>query len=191
MLAAVVLAAGLARRMGRPKLLLPLAGRPLVRHAVERIRPHVDEVIVVTGPDDAGVRAALADLDVRFVANPRPEEGQGSSIAAGVSALAPRTQAALVVLGDQPHVPSEIVPAVIAAWRRTGRPIVTPVYRGVPGPPVLFAAAVFDELRALAGDAGARPVVEAHPERVERVAVDAPVPADVDTPEDYARLHVE
>ena len=66
-----------------------------------------------------------------------------------------------------------------------------PVYRGTQGTPVLFAADVFDELRALDGDAGARTVVQARPERVARVAVDAPMPPDVDTPEDYARLHVE
>ena len=57
--------------------------------------------------------------------------------------------------------------------------------------PVLFAAAVFPELAALGGDGGARAVVQARPERVARVALDAPMPADVDTPEDYRRLHVE
>jgi molybdenum cofactor cytidylyltransferase len=191
MIAAVVLAAGLARRMGRPKLLLPLGGRAIVRHAVEGVRPHVDEVVVVTGPDDAALRQALDPLGVRFVANPRPRDGQGSSIAVGVAALSPAARAALVVLGDQPRVPAEVVPALLGAWRRTGKAVVAPVYRGVPGPPVLFDAAVFGELRALTGDAGARSVVDASPERVERVVIDAPMPADVDTPEDYARLHVE
>lgn len=188
MIAAVVLAAGLARRMGRPKLLLPLGDRPILRHAVEGVRPHVDEVVVVRGPDPATVEPALAGLEVRFAVNPRPEEGQGSSIAVGVAALPPGTRAALIVLGDQPRVPPEVVPALLEAWRRTGRPVVAPLYRGVPGPPVLFAAEVFGELRALTGDAGARRVVEARPERVERVAIDAPTPSDVDTPEDYARL---
>ena len=56
---------------------------------------------------------------------------------------------------------------------------------------MLFAAEVFDELRALDGDAGARSVVQARPERVARLLIDAPMPPDVDTPEDYARLHVQ
>jgi molybdenum cofactor cytidylyltransferase len=188
MIAAVVLAAGGARRMGRPKLLLPLHGRPILRHAVEGVRPHVDDVVVVTGPDPAGIEPALAGLDVRLAVNPRPGEGQGASIAAGVSALRPGTRAVLIVLGDQPRVPPEVVPALLEAWERSGKPIVTPVYRGVPGPPVLFAAEVFGELRALTGDAGARSVVQARPERVEPVAIDRPAPPDVDTPEDYARL---
>lgn len=191
MIAAVVLAAGFARRMGRQKLLLPLAGKPVVRWAVERVAPHVDEVVVVTGEDDAAVRAALAGLTVRFARNPRPQDGQGSSIAVGVAALKPWTRAALVALGDQPRLPPAVVPALLEAFRRSGRPVVVPVYRGTPAPPVLFGAAVFSELRALRGDRGARAVVDALPDRVARVDLDLPPPPDVDTPEDYARLHVE
>ncbi len=191
MIAGVVLAAGLARRMGRAKLLLPLRGRPIVRWSVEGLRPHVERVVVVTGEEDQAVREALAGLDVQFVVNPKPHEGQGSSIAVGIGVLPPWTHAAVVALGDQPHVPPDVVPALLAAWRRTGRAIVAPVYRGTQGTPVLFAAEVFPELRALGGDAGARSVVQARPERVERVPFDVPMPADVDTPEDYARLHVE
>ena len=173
---------------GRQKLLLPLDGKPVVRWSVEHVAGHVDEVVVVTGRDDAAVRAALAGLSVRFVANPRPEAGQGSSIAVGTAALPATASAALVVLGDQPRVPPGVVPALLAAHARTGLPIVTPRYRGTRGTPVLFAAEVFVELGALTGDAGARTVVEARPERVATVDVDAAMPTDVDTPEDLARL---
>jgi molybdenum cofactor cytidylyltransferase len=186
--AALVLAAGLARRMGRPKLLLPLAGKPVLRWAVEGVLDHVEDALVVTGPDDAGVRAALDGLPVRFAVNSRPEAGQGASIAAGAAALRPGTDAVLVVLGDQPRLPPAVVPALLAAWRTSGADIVAPVYRGVQGTPVLFAASVLDELRGLAGDAGARAVVRRRPERVARVDLDLPMPEDVDTPEDYARL---
>ena len=137
------------------------------------------------------VRAALDGLPVRFAVNPRPQAGQGSSIAIGAGALKPWTAAALVALGDQPRLPDGLIAALLRAREQTGRAIVAPVYRGTQGTPVLFAADVFDELRALDGDAGARTVVQARPERVARVAVDAPMPPDVDTPEDYARLHVE
>jgi molybdenum cofactor cytidylyltransferase len=191
MIAGIVLAAGYARRMGRQKLLLPLEGKPVVRWSVEGVLPHVGDVVVVTGADDDDVRDALAGLAVRFAVNPRPHEGQGSSIAVGVRALRPWTTAALVALGDQPRVPAEVVPALLAAQARTGRAIAAPVYRGTQGTPVLFAAPVFAELAALGGDAGARAVVAARPERVARVAVDHPMPLDVDTPEDYARLHVQ
>src|SRR5439155_793218 len=85
----------------------------------------------------------------------------------------------------------KLLPAVRDAWRRTGKPIVAPVYHGTQGTPVLFSADVFAELRALSGDSGAKSIVQARRERVELVTIDAPMPADVDTPEDYARLHVE
>jgi len=180
-IAAVVLAAGLARRMGRQKLLLQLQGKAVVRWSVEHLLGHVEDVVVVTGPDDTAIREALGDLAVRFAVNPRPQDGQGTSIAAGVAALKPWTTAALIALGDQPRMPGAVVPALLDA----------PVYRGVQGTPVLFSSEVFGELRTLKGDAGARAVVKENPERVETVAFDLAMPPDVDTPEDYAKLHVQ
>jgi molybdenum cofactor cytidylyltransferase len=191
MIAGIVLAAGLARRMGRQKLLLEIGGKTVVRWSVEVVLPHVGDLVVVTGGDDAGVRAALDGLAVRFAVNPRPEAGQGSSIAVGIAALAPGTSAALIALGDQPRLPNGVIAALLRAREQTGQAVVAPVYRGVQGTPVLFGAEVFGELAALDGDAGARAVVQARPARVARVSIDAPMPPDVDTPEDYARLHVQ
>lgn len=190
MIAGILLAAGFARRMGRQKLLLAFRGKPIVRWAAQALVPHVEDLVVVTG-QEAAVREALGGLPARFVRNPRPHEGQGSSIAIGVGALKPWTRAAIIALGDQPRVPDEVLPALLAAWERSHRAVVAPVYRGVQGTPVLFAADVFGELAALTGDAGARGLVQAKPERVELVSFDVPMPADVDTPEDYARLHVQ
>jgi molybdenum cofactor cytidylyltransferase len=205
MIVAIVLAAGLSKRMGKAKLLLPLDGKPLLRWSVEALRPHVDDLIVVVPPDDAAIRAALDELDVRFVTNPTPEAGQGASIAAGVRALAAGTvdtpgnarrvddasavvDAVIVALGDQPRLPEGLIRDLLRVFRASGRAIVAPVYRGVQGTPVLFGAGVFDELRALGGDAGARAVVRRDPARVAPLVVDADMPLDVDTPEDYARL---
>ena len=191
MIAAVVLAAGLARRMGRPKLLLDLRGKPVVRWSVEALLPHVGDLVVVTGAEDGAIREALGGLAIRFAVNPRPQDGQGTSIAVGVAALKPWTRAALVALGDQPRVPEVVVPRLLEAFTRAGKAIVVPVYRGMQGTPVLFASEVFPELLALRGDTGARSVVQARPERVDAVALDLPMPLDVDTPEDYAKLHVQ
>src|SRR3990167_4850346 len=100
MIAGVVLAAGFSRRMGRQKLLLQLQGKPVVRWAVERLAPHVEDLVVVTCQDDAPIREALAGLAVRFAVNPAPQAGQGSSNAVGVVALKPWTRAVLIALGD-------------------------------------------------------------------------------------------
>ncbi len=191
MIAAVVLAAGLARRMGRQKLLLQLQGKPVVRWSVEHVLGHVEDVVVVTGPDDSAIREALGDLAVRFAVNPRPQDGQGTSIAAGVAALQPWTTAVLIALGDQPRMPKIVIPTLLETLRRSRKAIVAPVYQGVQGTPVVFSSDVFGELRVLKGDAGARAVVKENPERVATVAFDLAMPPDVDTPEDYAKLHVQ
>jgi molybdenum cofactor cytidylyltransferase len=83
------------------------------------------------------------------------------------------------------------VRTLLEAFQASGKAIVAPVYRGVQGTPVVFSSEIFAELRALGGDSGARAVVAAHPERVERIAIDLAMPPDVDTPEDYAKLHVQ
>ena len=189
MIAGIVLAAGLSLRMGQPKLLLDWGGKPVVRRAVERVKAGgMDEIVIVLGHEGQAIREALKGLPVRFVENPEPEAGQASSIACGVSALGPAAGAALIALGDQPALPPEVIPRLLQTFHETGKAIVAPLYRGVQGNPVLFAAAVFPELRALTGDRGARSVVEKDPARVALVSFDLAMPADLDTFEDYERL---
>jgi molybdenum cofactor cytidylyltransferase len=93
-----------------------------------------------------------------------------------------------VALGDQPYLPAGIVRDLIYALRSTGKAIAAPRYRDGLGNPVVFRAEVFPELLALEGDRGARAVVERDPGRVALLPIDRPMPDDVDTPEDYARL---
>jgi molybdenum cofactor cytidylyltransferase len=184
-----VLAAGLARRMGQAKLLLPVGGHPIVRHAVEGVRTAgLDPVLVVTGPAPAPIEAALAGLDVRIVVNPTPEAGQAGSVRAGIAALPETVDTVLVALGDQPVLAPTIIPALLAAHRASGRPIVAPRYQDGPGNPVLFDRVIFAELLALQGDQGARPVIAREPARVEWVVLDLPMPQDVDTPADYEKI---
>ena len=189
--AAVVLAAGLSRRMGRAKLLLPLDGRPVIRLTAERvIAAGLGPVVVVTGAEHEALTAALSGLPVQIVVNARPEDGQASSIRAGIAALSPEVDAALIVLGDQPFVPPEVIPALVRARAQTGRLIAAPRYRDGRGNPVLFGRGVFPELLALSGDQGARSVLERDPDRVALVEFDCAMPRDLDTPEDYDTLRL-
>ena len=189
LIAGIVLAAGLSRRMGQAKLLLPVGGRAIVRHAVEAVRAGgVDGVWVVTGPDVLPMEAALAGLDVQIVVNPAPEEGQAGSVRAGIAALPAGVDAALIALGDQPALAPAIIPALLAARRTSAKPIVAPRYQDGQGNPVLFKREVFPELLRLTGDQGARPVIQREPARVEWVELDLPMPLDVDTPGDYEKI---
>lgn len=190
MIAAVVLAAGMASRMGRQKLLLPMeGGQPLIRLSVERVlAARIDDVVVVLGRDAEAVAAALAGLPVRTVVNPRYAEGQSTSLRAGLDALLADTEAAVVALGDQPLPDPGLIGRLVDRFRETRRPIVVPRYRDGRGNPVLFAAGLFDELRAVTGDQGGRGVIARDPARVAEVPVDSPMPPDVDTWEDYQAL---
>jgi molybdenum cofactor cytidylyltransferase len=186
-IAAIVLAAGASTRMGRQKLTLPMPdGRALVRHAVEQVlAAGLGETVVVLGKDAEAVAGALAGLPIRTVVNPRYAEGQSTSLRAGLDALRPGTEAAVIALGDQPLPDPGVIRRLVGAFRETEQPIVVPVYRDGRGNPVLFAVALFGELRGATGDQGGRAVIARDPARVAEVPVDAPMPADVDTPADY------
>ncbi|HVA57892.1 MAG TPA: nucleotidyltransferase family protein [Gemmatimonadaceae bacterium] len=189
MIAALVLAAGAARRFGSPKLVQPVRGEPLVRASVERVLAAGPErTIVVVGHGATAVRRALAGLDVQIVTNPRPDDGLSSSLRAGLAAVPSNAVAVLIALGDQPITHDEVIPALIARFGGTDVAIVAPKYSGDQGLPVVFSRAVFPELEALTGDRGARSVVEADPARVAYVEFDFPMPPDVDTPGDLEFL---
>lgn len=189
MISALLLAAGSARRFGAPKLLQDLHGAPLIRWSAEvLIGVPVDEVIIVVPPDFDALRTALQDIDASFVVNPHPALGIASSLACGVAALSTDTNAAIVGLGDEPMVSPTAARRVLDRFRAGGAKIVASTYAGVRGHPVLFDRSVFDELRTLSGDVGARAVVDRDPRRVAFVEMGEPMPLDVDTPEDLARL---
>jgi molybdenum cofactor cytidylyltransferase len=187
---AVVLAAGLSRRMnGANKLLAELGGVPIVARAVDavlatRARP----VVVVTGHDAARVRAALAGRPVGFAHNPDPAAGLSASLRAGIAALGTQVDAAVVCLADMPWVRPAHVEALIDAFEgRAARPICVPSFEGRRGNPVLWPARHFAAIAALHGDTGARALLEAHAAEVCYVPVADPgVTRDVDTPEALA-----
>ncbi len=189
MIAAVVLAAGRSTRMGTPKLLLTLSGRSVLRHVIDHVRAsRCGEIVVVVGEAADRMTEEVRVSGVRVVVNDRYREGMGTSLAAGVSTLSPECDAAVVLLGDQPCVTAEVINALIAAYRRTRKPIVASRYGDVTGAPTLIGAALFNEARRLEGDVGGRFLIQQHPDLVEEVQVSPSAAVDVDTPEEFARL---
>jgi len=183
MISAVVLAAGRSVRMGTPKLLLKLSGRSMVQRVLDSVRgSRCDEIVVVLGEAAERVGAEAAGDRVRY------GEGMGTSLAAGIAALGPQCEAAVVLLGDQPCVTAGMIDALIDAHRRTGKPIVASRYGSVIGAPTLIGRALFPEARRLAGDSGGRVLIQQHPDLVDEVRFPPAAAADVDTPEEFARL---
>ena len=186
-IAAVVLAAGLSRRMGGPnKLLAPIDGVPMIARVVDAfLASKAEPVIVVLGHQAADVRAALAGRDVRFVENPAYEEGLGASLRAGIEAVGEGVDGALVGLGDMPLVRPAHIDALIDAFDPAGsETIVVPVHDRKRGHPVLWSSRHFAEMRKLGGDVGARGLLERHADAVRAVPIaDDAVHVDVDTPE--------
>ena len=185
--AAVVLAAGGSRRLGRPKQLVEREGVPLVRHAVvEAAHAPVDAVAVVLGAAHEAVAAALGDTRVAHLLNPDWAEGLATSIHVAVRwGEARAADALLFVLCDQPRLTRAHLAALCAAHARTGRPVASG-YGGTYGVPALVPAPLFSALCALTGDQGAARVLRQRPD-VE--VVDWPDGAlDIDTEADLARL---
>lgn len=186
--AAIVLAAGQARRFGAQKLLAPLGESTVIATVVDLVcASGVDFVVGVTGPSGESVRDAVS-VPVAWTENPDPGRGMGASVAAGIGALPPNVGAVLVVLGDQPTVSPAVVRRLVESWRLGGGPVVAPSYRGVRGNPVLFDRSLFAHLAALDGEHGARDLIASDPSRVTLVEVAEAPPMDVDTPSDYGEL---
>lgn len=175
--AAVILAAGLSRRFaGENKLLAGAGGKSLIAITVGRaLAQGFREVIVVTGYEDAEVRAALEGLPVRFAHNPDYAAGMGGSIAAGIAAVSQDCEAALIILGDMPAVKPETVTALIGGLNAYGeKTIAVPVHHGRRGNPVLWRRTWFADLQRLSGDIGGRPLIAAHGNAVLEVEADDP-----------------
>ena len=191
-IAALVLAAGQSRRMGADnKLLAEVDGRPMVTHAVDvALSAQVRAVLVVTGHEADAVRAALAGRNVGFAHNPDYAEGLSSSLRAGLAALPPDIDGALVLLGDMPRVTAGHIDRLIAAFNPVeGRAICVPTFNGKRGNPVLFARALFADIQSVTGDVGARHLIGQHGDEVAEVAMDdEAIFVDVDTPDALERL---
>ena len=188
MISALVLAAGEGTRFGGTKQLEILRDKPLVQHAVDAAsRGGVDEIVVVLGHDALRVRDAL-DLPegARFVVNERYADGQSSSLAAGLRALGPQSEAAIVLLADQPGIEEHHVRSLKTVYEDEGMEILRIRFRDGPGPAIL-ARSVWDDAMRLTGDVGARALIEAEPDRVRWLDVEEDAPPDVDRRADLER----
>jgi molybdenum cofactor cytidylyltransferase len=195
-LSGIILAAGLSTRMGRPKLVLELGGRPLLQHVLDAAaESRLDEIVLVLNPIVADEILAAVTLPARCPVhvelNPFCFQGQSTSLQLGVHSIDRRATAAAVLLGDQPGVTSALIDRVAAEFLAWDTLALRPFWWGpggnrVPGHPVFLARRMWPAIHELRGDEGARAIFRERgwPREVEIAGVP---PADIDDAADYAR----
>lgn len=163
MLAAVILSGGASQRMGSPKALLPYQGRPFLEHLLD-VTKHAKIGVrrVVLGAHAEPIAGAVKLASDEIVVNEDWEKGQLSSIQAAIRSLPAGTDGLILCLIDHPLISATLVDDLIERFYATQMKIVLPVFRGQRGHPVIFSAALYDELLAAPLDKGARAVVWTH-----------------------------
>lgn len=188
---AVVLAAGQSRRMGQPKLVMPLGDRTVIERVVLDIQAGgIDKIIVVTGGAKEAIEEALKESGVRIVFNPLFDQTEMiTSLQAGIRTLSPGCQAMLIALGDQPSIEPEVIRLILNQYDIQRAKLIIPSYQMRRGHPWLVARDLWDELLALHEDQSMRDFLHSHEEEITYVNVESPsILRDLDTPEDYQEL---
>jgi molybdenum cofactor cytidylyltransferase len=179
----LVLAAGGSRRLGQPKQLLPYRGRTLLDHTLDTARACGFDQLLCTVADE------LPGVDfggVELVENPNRDEGCSSSIAAALTAVNPRSDVLVLLLGDQPGVREETVAALLTG--RGGARFAVCSYDDGRGHPFAFGRDAFDDLAAMHGDKAVWKLLDRYADEVVEVPIAGPAPIDVDTWADYEAL---
>jgi molybdenum cofactor cytidylyltransferase len=173
MLAAVILTGGESRRMGSPKALLPYQGRPFLQHLLEVTQhPKIGARRVVLGAHAEAIAESVKLDPAEVVVNAEWEKGQLSSIQAAVRKLPAGTDGMLLFLVDHPLVSEGLVGQLIEKFYTSRTLIVLPTYVGRRGHPVIFSAALYEELLAAPPEVGARAVVWAHANEIVELPTD-------------------
>lgn len=184
----LVLAAGASKRLGQPKQLVKLGGRPALHLVVTTaVALTGNAVTVVVGANAREMTHLLAHSPASVIVNRSWEEGMASSLRFGLASLPPGCDAVLVLLGDQVGVTADDLKRLAAAWKGEESLIAAAVYDQHVGVPAIFPRLCFSELAELRGDHGARAVLERNSYRLVRVPM-SNAAIDLDTPEDLAVL---
>ncbi|MFZ5753372.1 MAG: nucleotidyltransferase family protein [Bacillota bacterium] len=191
-LGVAVLAAGLARRMGKPKLLLPFGHDTILGHVLRTASalPWGGKVAVIGEPQML-LRNICQLYKFPAVYNPNHEQGMSTSLRRALQELPLTVDGIIFLLGDQPFITLDLIKAMTRefAARKNPGAIIVPSFRGQYYSPVLFGCNWRDELLQLCGDEGGRRLIRNHPEAVIPLVWDKHEPFyDIDTIEDYNSL---
>ena len=188
-ISAIMLAAGLSRRMGEEdKLLLDYKGKPLIQHAVDLLcrLPCEEKILVTTQPRLFKVFLPQPQ-EILTVVNSRPEAGQSESLRLGL--LESTGDHYLFLNADQPRLSLDSLRLLLEFAQKNQDKIIYPSINGNPCSPALFPARFRLQLMELTGDTGGRTLRAAYPE--DCLSFEAGNPdefVDIDCLEDYWAL---
>ncbi len=190
MISSIVLAAGLSRRMGTSKMILPWGNSTVINQVISVLdAARIGEILVVTGGGQKDVERVLKNTSVKLVYNPRYNQSEMiDSLQIGLLECSPESEAALIALGDQPQIQLEVVNKILKAYEDTQAPLVIPSYQMRRGHPWLVNRALWQEIAEISAPDTLRSFLGHNKDRIEYVCVDHDsILRDLDTPEDYAR----
>ncbi|MFJ7683977.1 nucleotidyltransferase family protein [Peribacillus butanolivorans] len=188
---AVILAAGMSTRMGKPKLLLPLNGQPLFKYTLKAtVDASLQPIVLIAGHYIEEIRHYTHDLeDIEIIYNQNYANGMASSLKIGIQAVKKDVDAVMVFLADQPLVSKSIVQLLIdhyKAHKHEGIRIVRSKYKEDLGHPILFDAELFNEFDSIDGEQGGKEIIKKYTRLTKIISFDNQMwGMDVDTPEDY------
>lgn len=188
---AIILAAGQSKRMGQPKLLLPIQQKPMIQYVVDAAsHPRIDKILIVTGAHATLLKQKVRkNKKVSFIHNPVYVQGMGTSLRCGMEAMSGEVDAVFVFLGDQPFVSPEVIESMSKHYERkhpNPKKIIRPMYEGKVGHPVLFSTDLVSFFSSLNGDIGGREIIKSQSHLVYTVPFHHEIwGRDIDTPKDF------
>ncbi|MFC1909414.1 NTP transferase domain-containing protein [Chloroflexota bacterium] len=190
MISVILLAAGESKRMGQPKLLLPLGKTTILEQTVDNyLNSEASEVIVVAGSGVEEITRLLSCRPVKVVVNPAYRQGMSTSIITGLNSIDDSARAVMLALADQPLIDSRIIDHLIQEFNNHNKGISIPTHHGRRGHPVIFSIRYQEELLRLKGDMGGRQIIRTHSDDVLEVAIDSEsITVDIDNISDYQSL---
>ena len=191
MISAILLAAGLSKRMGgENKLTKKIQGIPLIKHSVKNILlSSVEELIIVLGYQKEIIEKLIDKHEkVKFIFNKDFESGMASSIKIGINHLSDNSEAFFICLADMPMVSSNIYDFLIKS--KNQKDILVPTYKGQQGNPVLFDKSIKEKIMNISGDTGAKKILELNKDKILNLEInDQSISKDFDTQDNFNSLY--
>jgi len=190
MIGAVILAAGLSRRMGETKLTLMLDGSPIVEHVIHSLEvSEIDDIVLVYSDYTKDVKKIADKHGIRSVNNMMAESGMSTSVKKGLSEML-GSEGVMFLLGDQPFIETKDINKLITQFKENRQKIIVPVNYNGKGNPIIFPEKYFNEIMTVEGDQGARKVLHNHEEDIVFVEIlDSKIQFDIDTAEDFEKAN--